>query len=66
MDVHLDECKWIVVVGKIMWMNIIQYLDKHGCKINVGECHSIHGWRYIMWMNIDKQLMEIWFKVDKF
>jgi hypothetical protein len=30
MDVHVDECKWIVVVGRIMWMNIIQYLDEHG------------------------------------
>jgi hypothetical protein len=41
MDVHSDECKWIVVVGRIMWMNVIQYLDENGWKINVGECHSI-------------------------
>lgn len=41
-------------------------MDVDECKINVCECHSITGRRYIMWMNIVEQMMEIWSKVDKF
>jgi hypothetical protein len=49
-----------------LYIDSKEHMDVNECKINVGECHSINGWRYIMWMNINEQMMEIWSKVDKF